>query len=217
MSALGRSLSLSLSIGLLGALAAPRATAEPTFLLHAIPSDFSACQSLNTPSLRCEDISVSPSGDDDYFAWVLVSDVGGEIGAAAFGITYDASVGVASWVGCTDQQLPYPPWPGSGGGMAMSWFDCVQTPANDMVKLGFFFVTSGSTGRMRITPHPRDDITSEGGLAITDCNNATTIRACDYNGSLVFDGAGGYVPDGCRCSGPPAVEASWSAIKNQYR
>lgn len=211
-----RTLGLSILTLLSVAAATPRAHAEPTYIMHATPSDFSFCQSLSVPTLRCGDIDVSPPGDDDYFAWVLIGDVGGEITGAAFGITYDSSVSVASWVSCAWQQVGYNSWPSSGSGLAVSWGECTRTPANDMIKVGFFYVTPGSSGRIHITPHPRDDITSEGGLAITDCD-ARTVRACDYNGSLVFAGVGGYVPVGCRCSGPPAVEASWSAIKSQYR
>lgn len=190
-----------------------RVSAEPTFLLHAMPSDFSACDALDARSMRCgDDFNVAPSSSDDYFAWVIVGDVSAVTGAI-FGVSYESTVNVATWVGCTPLQIPEPGWPASGSGAVVAW-ECLQTSSNKLVKVGFFYVTSGSTGGLSIAPHPRP-VTGPA-LAISDCNSAFDV-ACEYNGRLVFGGAGGYLPTDCRCSGPPAVESSWSAIKAQYR
>jgi len=207
-------------LALLGSVClAPGAVAEPVFLMHAQIADFSACESIDEGGMRCNDFNASPGSNNNYFAWVIVGDVGGELSGAAFGIDYESTISVATWVGCSGLQIPGIGWPSPESGIALAYdAGCHSTAANDLAALGFFYVQSGSQGFMHIIEHPDMDHLEAGRLIITNCGeNPESERCCEHSGRLAFGGAGGYVPGDCRCSGPPAVEASWGGIKDEFR
>lgn len=194
------------------------ANAEAVYFLHATPASSGLCNAVNDATLSCGSVNNGPDGFGDTFVWVIVGDVGSEIGGAQFGVEYDSGVQVALWQPCTGgEQIPQVGWPASGTGNVLTYSQGCYRPPGNLAKVGFFYVSSGSVGAMRITDDPRFGEAMTFGCGVTGGGDGGKYPACDYNGSLVFGGGTGYLPADCRCSGPPTVDRTWTTIKDSYR
>jgi hypothetical protein len=196
-------------------LAAPSQAVEGVFFIHVTPASFSGCGAVDASSLSCRDIVSASDSVVDDFAWIVIGDLSGEIGGAQFGISYDSGVNVATeaWTLCTGgSQISEPGWPNSDTGQAITWAGgCAQTGSDDLAVVGFLYVRSRSSGRIRVIEDPR-----VGFIGTTSCPPAESFDGCEYNGSASFGGQNGYVPENCRCAGPPVETGTWTSIKSRY-
>jgi hypothetical protein len=185
---------------------------DPVLLLHATAPDYGGCSGLTDANLRCN--GLTPDGAASaQFVWLVVGDAGADLGGILFGITYDSGIGSPTWNLCTGgAQIPFEPWPASGGGLAVAWpGGCYNVPG-DFAKVGFFSVGAGASGVMTTRTHPETET-----MTFVRCDTSIELDLCPFSGSVAFGDLDGYVPADCECSGPPVRERTWSRIKESYR
>ena len=119
---------------------------------------------------HCDDLT-SDAVEGHAFVWVVASqvqDFPDGIGGAQFGIEYAA--GVEGWSLCTGgMEIPEQGWPASGTGTAVTWPDGCYYPAGGNAKIGYFTLSDGASGHMRVTTDPR---TGEAEYSNCDAINA---------------------------------------------
>ena len=142
-------IALCLMLGLLVPMVANAQFVDPevkVVLLASMPS-YGGCADPQYAFMNegvCEDLlSYDTSGTP--YVWVIVSRNDGwpdGIGAAQFGIEYDAAV--AAWTLCTGgSEIPVDDWPQSGAGLAATWAGgCYDVDENDdgMTTIGWFTI-----------------------------------------------------------------------------
>jgi hypothetical protein len=143
-----------------------------------------------------------------------------DVGGVQFGIEYESGIQVLAWTNCTGgAQIASdsPPWPASGSGNSLTYSEgCYSPGSGGLAKVGFFLVSTGSSGWFGFAPDRRLYEYGRSGLEYARCD-ASVHELCEYNGRAAIGGGTGALPRDCECSGPPVTERSWSTIKDTYR
>lgn len=197
-----------------------------TLNVHFTESSYLGCGLVDDGAIAvCENLA-STSSAEEVFAWIFVAKDGGlvlgdtpGIGAAAFGIEYEATVEISGWALCTGgAEIPQADfggrWPDSGTGNAVTWAGgCYIAPA-EVAKIGFLTAASGSTGLLMTRPDSK--ITSDG-IAVFSCSPESELfLLCEAAMGFGTVGTGSTPVCGNPCDPTPSAEVTWSRMKSLF-
>jgi|GEM_PF-4048622 len=201
------------------------------FLVHlATPVSKNQCGLVSNPP-SCSQIETRGQVGNDYFAYVIISNVNSTAGlsSARFGITYDGAaasgVDVSSWTSCANGlEFPSAGWPAAGTGITVTWdvTNCFHPPIVNqfaMGVVGYFQVNASTPDEIRVTPNPTDNQ-----AFVYDC---AAIEDVIVSGTVIPFGWATFSTDGtiygsdpcglnagsCHLSGPTAVDTGQSGIQ----
>lgn len=143
-------------------LVPPVASADPGIALHAVPSTWVGCASVDPDSLSCETLRTGTDNSGTIFVFVIATEIP-DLRGIQFGVSYDSNVNVLGWQQCVPASaIASAGWPASDTGLALA----LSAPASpegplDAVVLGFF-VVEATSDELSIAPYPGSTASWEG-------------------------------------------------------
>ncbi len=177
--------------------------------------------------IPCTEYVTSAGTETNYDIYIMVARVDGEdgISGAAFGITYNGTMGagadVFGWTSCSDIEQTGAGWPDAGTGLEMSWSpidNCQRTTLPDhpeegaVAAVGALYVYAYGADRLDLTA--RQDVPTRN-LSIMDCDGVVSVLSPERVGNVAFSPSAlepGYNP--CNDNPPTAVSIlTFTAIR----
>lgn len=204
-------------------------TPQPKLLLHLkAMTTKNNCQwgSLTDCSQAVTAGRVATATGPFYFAYLLADRASlSGLRAVQVGISYDGDVAgppmngqgvdIFNWTLCGDFDSQSTGWPGSGGGIVITWPGANRCQTMAVPLAGYFYLAAYGSDQLKLIPRPLDGLAN-----VADCQSAVQNIVGTDLGSISF--SPNAATQGCNpclgsCGQPTPTKASgWSEIKLLY-